>query len=110
MCGKIDMEWTRKERAVVQKAYPAGSHIPVALWPSTSGRSVQVIVHGQRVDEGTTKIRWGYAVNRIGYLSLRIRLPKEQVDMCAYVALKINQAIWGKNIKNYYQISAKNSG
>lgn len=103
MCGKIDMEWTRTERAVVQKVYPAGSHIPVALW--LSGRSVQVLV-----DEGTTKIRWGYAVNRIGDLSLRIRLPKEQVDMCAYVALKINQAIWGKNIKNYYQISAKNSG
>ena len=103
MCGKIDMEWTRTERAVVQKVYPAGRHIPVALYPS--GRSVQVFV-----DEGTTKIRWGYAVNRIGDSSLRIRLPKEQVDMCAYVALKINQAIWGKNIKNYYQISAKNSG
>lgn len=106
MCGKINMEWTRQERAKVQAAYPAGSHMRLGLMPSDSGRSVLVSAGGKRADGGTQSLFWGYAVIRSGANELRIRLPKESVNMREFVALKINQAIWSNNQENYYSFYA----
>lgn len=105
MCGKINMEWTRQERAKVQVAYPAGSHMRLGLVPSDSGRSVLVYVGGESVHR-TQLLFWGYAVIRSGAYELRIRLPKETVNMREFVALKINQAIWGSQEQNYYTFGA----
>jgi hypothetical protein len=101
MCGKMNMEQTRQERARVQAVYPAGSQLSLSVQPSDSGRSVLVYVGNER-----GSLMWGYAVIRSGAYELRIRLPKEPVNMRNFVALKINQAIWGKNVENYYSFRA----
>lgn len=105
MCGKMNMEQTRQERARVQAVYPAGSQLSLSVQPSDSGRSVLVYVGNER-GHMAEQLMWGYAVIRSGAYELRIRLPQEPVNMRKFVALKINQAIWGKNVENYYSFRA----
>ena len=102
MCGYEPMAKVHQYREAVRKAYPAGSCMRLGLIPSNSGRSVLVYVGGERADGGTQSLFWGYAVIRTGAYELRIRLPKELVNMREFVALKINQAIWGNKQENYY--------
>ena len=106
MCGYEPMVKVKQYREAVRKAYPAGRSMRLRLAPSDSGRSVLAYAGGERADGGAQSLFWGYAVGRAGAYELRIRLPKEATDMREFVALKINQAIWGDNSENYYTFDA----
>jgi hypothetical protein len=99
MCGRLNMERTREYRAQIRQVFPAGSKLTIGLWPNASGRTVQVFVRNGR-DSGHN-LQWGWAVNRAGSNQLRLRLPKEPVDVVQFVTKSINEAIWGKNNPGY---------
>jgi hypothetical protein len=102
MCGYEPMERVKQYRKAVREVLPAGSDLGMNLVLTQSGRSVHVLLSGS----SKHNLMWGYAVNRKGANQLLLRLPKEAVDVRKFVALKINQAIWGDNKADYYTITA----
>ena len=106
MCGYEPMVRVKQYREEVRKAYPAGSELSMNVSLTQSGRSVLVYAGGERADDGAQSLFWGYAVARTGANQLMLRLPKEAVNVRNFVALKINQAIWGDNKANYYTFTA----
>jgi len=102
MCGYEPMARVKHYQEAVREALPAGSELNMNLSLTQSGRSVQVFLSGNH--EHT--LMWGYAVNRQRANQLMLRLPKEDVNVRNFVALKINQAIWGENQENYYTFDA----